>query len=340
MNTVRTNFHTWSIHSIWSLLACCIVIAASMALTAPWANAAPGGGGGKTPGPWVKLSGTVTSSDTNLPIEGATVTLEAGGTVITTMVTDANGEYSNNKVPIGQYTIETTADKYADDVQENVLLLKGRRTVDVSLMPAAGVVLSATVSGDPIPGASLTANGSYTILDGSGYISSGWSQGAEGLAATIGAGDNTTVELADVDAYAAHQIEVLKEPPLSGADLPPGTVLQPGIEGAKGLQDRNQVVAINPMAMEEGEALPLIYTVKTTSGTYTKEFPLVVALPWHISTGVRTVPVGTTVLLYAKEDGGYSWNINSAPAGSTAALNQWDDADAVVHTRCRRHLRD
>ena len=67
-------------------------------------------------------------------------------------------------------------------------------------------------------------------------------------------------------------------------------------------------------------AVPLIYTVVTTSGTYTAEVDVTTELPWGVSTGVRTVPVNNTVLLYAKDGVGYSWEIVGAPNGSAAAL--------------------
>ena len=108
MNTANgTIGRTRSSLSIWSLLVCFIVVAASMALTTPLAYAAPGGAGHKIQGQ-VKLSGTVTNSYTGLGIAGATVTLTATGFSLS-MVTDANGDYSNSKVPIGAFTMTTSA---------------------------------------------------------------------------------------------------------------------------------------------------------------------------------------------------------------------------------------
>ena len=322
MNTAnRTIDQRRSILSIWSLLACFFIVAASVAMTAQWAQAAPGGGGGKIPG-GAKITGTVTNSLTDAGVAGATVTMKVVNNPTTiTMVTDANGEYSNGKgvkVPISTYNITTSAPGYKDDVQE-FSTLKGQNTYNVALEPVAPVDIDASVTDSAVPGAVLNATGSYMINDGSTYVSSGWSWGGEGVEPVISDGSDTpTVTLGSADDYAAHLIHVLEEPPVE--ELPPDLVLQPINQIQKGLQDRNQVVAINPAAHEHAAAVPLIYTVVTSSGTYTAEVDVTVELPWGVSTGVRTVPVNSPVLLYAKDDGGYNWTINSAPNGSAAAL--------------------
>ena len=172
MNTAnRTIDQRRSILSIWSLLACFFIVAASVALTAPLAQAAPGGGGGKTPG-GAKLTGTVTNSLTGVGVAGATVTMKVvGNTTTITMVTDANGQYSNKKVPISTFSITTSAPDYTDDVQV-FSTLKGWNTYNVSLHPADKVILDTSVDGDAVPGGTLTATGSYIIKDGSSYVSS------------------------------------------------------------------------------------------------------------------------------------------------------------------------
>jgi hypothetical protein len=293
-------------------------MAVSLALTSQWAQAAPGGGGGSLKG-WVKLTGTVTNIYTGAPLAGVPVTLEAGGTVIN-LVSDANGEFSDGKVPIGSYAVTASAANYTDYAQQ-VNLLKGKFTLNLAMTPVARVIVSASVSGDETPGGTVTAAGSYIIMDGSAYEESGWSQGAGGIPVTdIPAGDTSDIILGSADDYAAYLIDVLEEPPLD--ELPPDLVLQPINQIQKGLQDRNQVVAIPPAAHEHAaEPVALVYSVTTDSGTYTAEVEVHPELPWNVSTGVRTVPVMSTVLLYAKESASYSWSITERPAGSTAALN-------------------
>ncbi|HYQ70982.1 MAG TPA: carboxypeptidase-like regulatory domain-containing protein, partial [Gammaproteobacteria bacterium] len=290
MNTAnRTIDHKRSIISLWSLLACFIVMAASVVLTAPGVYAAPGGGGGKSPGPFVKLSGTVTNSYSGLGIADATVTLTVGNNVIRTLVTDANGEYEDNKAPIGSFTMTTSKANYPD-VVEQVYLTKGRVTHNVSMTPNARVIVSATLSGNMMPGDTPTATGSYIILDGSSVVGTNWSQ-TEGVTAAIGdvAALSTAVTLGSATEYAAHLIDILESPPISAADLPPDLVLQPINQIRKGLQDRYQVVGIYPHAHEEAAAVHLEFAVTTSSGTYTASLNATTDLPWPVSTGVRTV---------------------------------------------------
>lgn len=198
------------------------------------------------------------------------------------------------------------------------------------------VIVEASVSGDPAPGAVLNAMGDYVILDGSTYISSNWSTG-EGAAASFSdpSSDNPTVTLGDEGAFAANLIQVLKRPPITEDNLPPDLKLQPINEIEKGLQDRNQVVAINPFALEQAEVLTLVYSVTTTSGTYTAEVELTVHMPWHVNPGLKTVPVNVPVLLLAKcgeernettgeyeciDQTDFSWVMVEKPALSTATL--------------------
>jgi len=208
--------------------------------------------------------------------------------------------------------------------------------------------ISQTADGDPVivtasvpngaPGAMLQATGSYVIQDGSTFISSNWSQTTdEGVPATISDPtiNNPTVTLGSASDYAAYLIQVLKEPPITEADLPPDLKLQPINEIEKGLQNRNQVVAINPLAHERAGEVPLTYSVTTTSGTYEANVNLSTELPWVVNTGLRTVPVGLPVLLYAKCERVFNpdteefecpagttfqWQIVASPNGSTATL--------------------
>ncbi len=208
--------------------------------------------------------------------------------------------------------------------------------VNVALVPVAKVIVTASVGGTKVPGAALPATGSYIIMDGSTFISTTWSQTpGEGVTATISnpAITNPTITLGTATAYASELIEVLQSPPISEADLPPDIKLQPYNEHEKGLQDRNQVVAINPFASEKTETVPLTFAVKTSSGTYKASVNLVTQIPWVINPGVKTVPVNVPVLALAKcgqsiVNGewtpctvtSFSWTIDSKPGGSTAAL--------------------
>ena len=201
------------------------------------------------------------------------------------------------------------------------LAVPSAQAADVDVMPDI-------VSGTEVPGGVLQLTAGVTINDGSTVLSYEWEQ-EEGAAAAFSDAtvENPTVTLGSATEYAAHLIQVLKEPPITAADLPPDLNLQPINQIEKGLQDVNQVVAINPLALERGEEVVLKVTVTTTTGIYSGELAVTTELPWGTSTGVRTVPVMVSVLLYAKDDTSYNWTITSAPTGSTAALT-----DATTQT--------
>jgi len=182
-------------------------------------------------------------------------------------------------------------------------------------------VTPSIVAGSKVPGGTYQLTGGYTINDGSSVNGYKWEQ-EEGTAVLFSSDtvQNPTVTLGTATDYAAYLKEVLREPPITAADLPKDLNLQDINQIEKGLQDRNQVVAINPLAFEKGEEVVLKFTVSTTSGDYSAELAVTTELPWGVSTGVRTVPVMVPVLLYAKNATDYNWSITSAPGGSTATL--------------------
>lgn len=313
------------ISSGWPGFICLIVLSTAIVFATPLAFAKKGGnghgGGGSScgNGKSATVSGTVTNNY-GASVAGASVTF-ATLTASCSTTTNGSGAYSI-KVPVASYDVSFAAANHATyTVTGSVIKGKGA-TLNAVLTAEARVILDPSVTDSAVPGATLQATGGYTILDGSSYNGSAWSWSGEGVEPTIASSntDATDVTLGTDTEYAAHLIQVLEEPPITEADLPPDLNLQPINQIEKGLQDRNQVVAINPMGLEEAEAVPLVYSVTTSSGTYTAEVDVATHLPWGTSTGVRTVPVAVSVLLYAKENVGYNWTINSAPTGSTAAL--------------------
>lgn len=318
------------------ILLCCLTLVS--VFTATDTQAAKG-----SSGPFAKLSGTVTNDLTGTGVAGATVTFtNTSSTVVLT--TNADGYFEAQgkiKVQVGNYTMEVNAD-YFDPYSQAVSLNKGTTVINVALDPVAPVIVDASVSDTASPGAVLNATGSYMIMDGSTFISSGWSQTPDhGVQATISdpASDTPTITLGSTDEYAAHLINTLTLAPISEDDLPPDIKLQPLNEVRKGLQDRNQVVPINPFALERTEEVPLTYTVTTTSGSYSAEVDVATHLPWVVNTGLKTVPVNVPVLLLARCDevrdavtGEYSctspttfsWTITQMPDGSSATLTGAD----------------
>jgi hypothetical protein len=323
----------------------CLLGLMSFALITPDAYAKKGGGSGGGGGGTTTTScgngksGTVSGTVTNnygVSLAGASVTFSAL-TVSCSTTTNSSGAYSI-KVPVATYDVSFAAANHASyTVSGSVIKNKSSSSLNAVLTADAAVIVTASIGGSPAPGAALPATGSYIILDGSTVVSTNWTQSSEGVAASISdpSSNNPTVTLASASVYAEHLINVLEEPPITEADLPPDLVLQPINEIRKGLQDRDQVVAINPLALEKTEGVSLTYSVTTTSGTYSASASAVTHLPWVTNTGVRTVPLNVPVLLYAKDGAGYNWAITSQPSTSTATLTNaatqtpWFTPDAV-----------
>ncbi len=183
----------------------------------------------------------------------------------------------------------------------------------------AQVTVDVEVTGTPMPGATVTATADVTIEDGSTIQSYEWMQ-TYGVDAVLSgaATDTVTVTLGSRDAYKAMLFHVLAEPPISEADLPPNVPLPEG-EFPGGIQDRFQVVALNPFNSEETALVKLEVEVVTTSGTYHGEAEIHAALPWVWTTGLRNVPVGDPVLLHGKDQAAYDWTLMPA-SGSGATL--------------------
>ena len=179
------------------------------------------------------------------------------------------------------------------------------------LAVAGPVDVSVAVSGTPAFGATVTAKATATVNDGSTVLSYTWSQ-AGGVAAALA---NTTTDTVSVTlparaAFREHLTEILSEPPLAGADEE---------EFFGGLQNRFQVLAASPLAMEHTGAVTVKVTVVTTSGSYTKTAAINVPLPWPWSGGLRNVPALVPVVLFGKDQASYDWAL-SKPAGSAATL--------------------
>src|SRR5699024_9390329 len=60
------------------------------------------------------LQGQVLDASDETPIEGATVNIYSGDTVIKTIETDENGQYET-EIEVGSYTVQGTHDEYLPD---------------------------------------------------------------------------------------------------------------------------------------------------------------------------------------------------------------------------------
>jgi hypothetical protein len=182
---------------------------------------------------------------------------------------------------------------------------------------AQDVPLDFTQTGDATPGGTVMVE--VTTTDGSTISSVAWSQ-VEGVTATLSGTDTATVTamLGAMAEYKGELIHVLEEPPIGPDQLPPN-VPPPGDEFYGGLQNRWQVIGLNPYALEVAAEVELHVMVTTDSGTYETEYAVHTTLPWKVTSGVFNVPVGIAVLLQGKEQGAYDWAL-TAPGGSGAAL--------------------
>ncbi len=199
-----------------------------------------------------------------------------------------------------------------------VLLLTVVAAGLIGLAPAvaaatAPVTVAVAVTGTPAFGATVTAKATVTINDGSTLQSIAWSQ-VEGAAAVLANtnSDTVTITLANRAAYREALIHALASSPSSeGAEG--------GAAFVGGIQNRFQVVAVNPFAEEHGSEAVLKIEVVTTSGTYDTEYAVIVPMPWAWATGDRDVAAGLPVILHAKTQASYNWAL-AKPVGSTAAL--------------------
>jgi hypothetical protein len=259
------------------------------------------------------LSGTVTNNLTGEGVPGVAVSIDPYS-----LMTDADGFYWE-ELPVGVYAVTFDEDSFQPQAA-TVQLFKGvPATLDVALDPIAPVIVSASVAGDALPDGVLTATATVEILDGSTLQSFAWAQ-ANSVTVTIDNADTdtATVTLPDEGAYKAELVHVLAEPPIGEDQLPPNIPLPEG-EFPGGLQDRFQVIGLNPHALEEAALVNLVVTVTTSSGDYTDQAAIHTHLPWKVGTGIGNVPLGVPVLLHGKDQASYDWALTTPP-GSSASL--------------------
>jgi hypothetical protein len=189
-----------------------------------------------------------------------------------------------------------------------------------SLAPAAGPpTVTVAVTGNPAPGATVTAKATVTINDGSTLQSITWTQ-VGGAKATLSntTTDTITAVLSDRKTFRKALIDVLEEPPIATGQFPANVPIPNPYEG--GLQDRFVVVGVAPLALEEAAAVKLDIAVVTSSGTYHTTTSIASKLPWTTATGNRNVPLFLPVLLHGKTQASYNWTL-TGPTGSTAVLS-------------------
>ncbi len=129
----------------------------------------------------VSVSGTITDSQSGLPVSGAAARLT--GSPLPATHSDASGNYIFPTVLAGSYSLDVSAEKYHDGSSSSFNTTEGGADLDVdlALVPILQITVSGTItdsaSGDPIEGATVaftgpssgsgtsTVTGSYVVAD-------------------------------------------------------------------------------------------------------------------------------------------------------------------------------
>lgn len=139
------------------------------------------------------------------------------------------------------------------------LMIAGLAGTALAADPPVSVTFA--VSGDAVPGATVSAKATIKINDGSTLQSVAWSQ-ISGVPVTLAnsTGETVTVTLPSRKVYREHLIEVLEEKPVADAQLPAYIPAKAHYES--GLQNRFGVVGVVPHA--EIDAAAVKFNVKVT----------------------------------------------------------------------------
>ena len=184
-------------------------------------------------------------------------------------------------------------------------------------LAAAPPTVTVAVTGDAVPGATVTARATITINDGSMLQSIRWTQksGAH-VALSNFTTDTVTITLPDRAAFKEHLVEVLQEPAIPHANYPSYV---PARESIGGLQNRWGIAGASPHAVIDAAAIVFDLELVTTSGTYNTTATVAAKIPFKTATGVTNVPIGIPVLLHGRSQATYDWKLTK-PAGSAATL--------------------
>ena len=113
------------------------------------------------------LSGRVVSDTDSSPLAGVTVTVRsADGGVERVQVTDSEGTYRFNLLPVGNYTVTATLEGYQTLKQESVGISLGRTTQVAISLPTGSVEEAITVTSEaPLIDVSSTVSGVNVSMD-------------------------------------------------------------------------------------------------------------------------------------------------------------------------------
>ena len=163
------------------------------------------------------IEGTVTDATTGTPIPGASITVFQGVTLIASVLTDSNGQYSISEFAPGDYLVRANANLHQQQVKAGTVAANATTSINFALNQNPGAIsgqVTDAVTTDPIAGATINVysgqllvataltdpNGNYQIpnLSPDNYIvtasKAAYQTQAEG--ATVTAGATTIVNFA------------------------------------------------------------------------------------------------------------------------------------------------
>ena len=245
-------------------------------------------------------------------MQGATVSIDPVVQGVSP-VTAADGTYSA-VLPTGVYVLTFKATNFANGTASVSVISGGSATKNVALVPTAPVVVTMTVNGTTAPGSTVTVTANVTPMDGSSVTGTSWTQksGAPvvmgtGAAAAAVQGSSVQVTMPNVTAFKDEFFNIVEN-------------------DRHYLLNRNMVMGIDPLDLEEAGAVILTAKIDTSKGSYTADATMNVPLPFVWSGGIRNVALGVPVLLHGKDKtpaGAYNWQV-TAPTGSQ--VNALQDA--------------
>jgi hypothetical protein len=286
------------------------------------------------------VSGNVKNAMSGNPVAGATVTVSPSVQGVSGITTDASGNYSVN-LPNGNYTLTFAKNGYTSQTTGTIAVVATQTvTSNITLVPNAGATVNAGADKTGLAfGASIALSASVEVYDPAltGAPSFLWTQINDPslpptvppgppvlpLATITGATTATpTVTLANSGDFKANLVRAnaVRSGVIPGTVDPATNEETPDIPIMQ-ILDRFMVQPINPFSLEEGRKVTLQVAVTINGQTFTDSVNLSVNLPFAPTTGLRNVPIGQPVLLHGKTQASYNWTITSAPAGSTATLN-------------------
>lgn len=112
------------------------------------------------------LSGRVTDASTGNPIPGASINVFQGVTLITSVLTDTNGQYSITEFAPGNYLVSANANLHQEQVKAGTVTSNATTTINFSLNSDPGTISGqvADVGATPIEGATINVYNGQVLL--------------------------------------------------------------------------------------------------------------------------------------------------------------------------------